>query len=130
MATVIRTAIYSDLDMELTKQTDGDVKRDTEIEAVIHSLENIISTTQGSRRMLPEFAIDIHNLLFEPLDKRTAEMIGNRIVLAIETWETRVEIIKLNIDVNYDQNLYNMTLEFMLKPYDEIISIDFVLLAQ
>jgi phage baseplate assembly protein W len=127
---VIRTAIYSDLDMELNKQTDGDFQRDTEINAVINSLENIVSTIQGSRRMLPEFAIDIHNLLFEPLDEKTAEMIGNRIVLAIETWEQRVEIIKLNIDVNYDQNLYNMNLEFILKPYDEVIVIDFVLMAE
>lgn len=126
----IRTAIYSDIDLELNKQTNGDFQRDVEIDAVVNSLQNIISTMQGSRRMLPEFAIDIHNLLFEPLDEKTAEMIGNRIILAIETWEQRIEIVKLNIDVNYDQNLYNMSLEFMLRPYDEVIIIDFVLMAE
>jgi len=127
---VHRRTIYSDIDMELNKQTDGDIQRDTELDAVINSLENIISTMQGSRRMLPEFAIDIQNLLFEPLDKRTADMIGQRIIVAIETWDTRIEIIKLNIDVNYDQNLYNMSLEFQVKPIEEVITIDFVLVAQ
>lgn len=125
-----RTAVYSDIDMELTKQTDGDITRDTEINAVINSLENIISTLQGSRRMLPEFAMDIQNLLFEPLDESTAKMIGNRIVTAITTWDTRIEIIKLKIITNYDSNRYDMTLDFQIKPIDEIRTIDFVLIAQ
>lgn len=125
-----RTAVYSDIDIELTKQTNGDITRDTEINAIINSLTNIISTIQGSRRMLPTFALDIQNLLFEPLDERTAKMIGDKIVLAIETWDTRVEIIELKIITNYDQNLYEMTLDFQIKPIDEIRTIDFVLIAQ
>ena len=125
-----RTAVYSDLDLELTRQTDGDVKKDIEIDAVVNSLQNIISTLQGSRRMLPEFALDIQRLLFEPLDERTAKLIGNKIVTAIELWETRVEIIKLNITTDYDANLYRMTLDFRIKPIDEIRAIEFVLIAQ
>jgi phage baseplate assembly protein W len=126
----IRTAVYSDVDMELNRQNDGDIQRDIELHAVINSLENIISTIQGSRRMLPEFAMDIHKMLFEPLDDRTANMIGKRIIYAIQTWDNRVEIVKLDVDVNYDQNLYNMTLSFQIKPINEIISIDFILVAQ
>jgi phage baseplate assembly protein W len=125
-----RTSVYSDLDIELTRQTDGDVRKDIEINAVINSLQNIISTLQGSRRMLPEFALDIQRLLFEPLDERTAKMIGNKIVTAIETWETRVEIIQLNISTDFDANLYNMTLNFQIKPIEEIRTIEFVLIAQ
>ena len=125
-----RTSVYSDIDMELTRQTDGDFKKDKEIDAVINSLQNIISTLQGSRRMLPEFAIDIQRLLFEPLDERTARMIGNRIVLAIETWDSRIEIVELNIVTKYDENLYEMTLNFMIKPIREIRTIEFVLIAQ
>jgi phage baseplate assembly protein W len=126
----IRTAVYSDVDMELNRQNDGDIQRDIELHAVINSLENIISTIQGSRRMLPEFAMDIHKMLFEPLDDKTANMIGKRIIYAIQTWDNRVEIVKLDVDVNYDQNLYNMTLSFQIKPINEIISIDFILVAQ
>ena len=125
-----RTSVYSDIDLELSKQTDGDFTKDTEINAVINSLQNIISTLQGSRRMLPEFAMDIQNLLFEPLDERTAKMIGNRIVLAIETWDTRVEIVELNIVTNFDQNLYEMTLNFLIRPIEEVRTIEFVLIAQ
>ena len=125
-----RTSVYSDLDLELTRQTDGDVKKDTEIDAVVNSLQNIISTLQGSRRMLPEFALDIQRLLFEPLDERTAKQIGNKIVTAIELWETRVEIIQLNVTTDYDANLYRMTLNFRIKPIEEIRAIEFVLIAQ
>ena len=48
--------MYSDVDMELTRQTDGDVQKDTDTDAVINSLNNIIATLQGGRRMIPEFA--------------------------------------------------------------------------
>lgn len=124
-----RTAVYSDIDMELNKQNDGDIQRDVELDAVINSLENIVSTMQGSRRMLPDFAIDIHNLLFEPLDDQTANLIGNKVVDAIELWDDRIEIIELHIVVDYENNLYRMRLDFTIRPTDEVAAIDFVLIA-
>ena len=93
-------AIYSDIDIELETQADGDVLRDTETEAVRNALINIINTRQGSRRMLPEFAINIFDVLFEPMDDTTAYDLGNRIFSAIESWDDRVVIEGLNKAVN------------------------------
>ncbi len=127
---VTRTSTYSDLDLELTKATDGDITRDIDIDAIINSLDNIVSTLQGGRRMLPEFAQDIWNLLFEPLDDDTARMIGERLLEAIQVWEDRVDVTLVDMTPMYDDNQYNVQVSFTIKPIEEILTIDFVLFAQ
>ena len=126
----IRSFVYSDVDMELNHQTDGDIQKDTDIEAIINSLNNIISTLQGSRRMLPEFAQDVWSLLFEPMDDDTARMIGERILEAVRIWEDRVEVTSIDIDTDYDTNLYNLRMNFTIKPLSDIQTVEFVLFTQ
>ena len=126
----IRGFVYSDVDMELTRQTDGDIQKDTDIDAIINSLNNIIATLQGSRRMLPEFAQDVWSLLFEPMDDDTARMIGERILEAIRIWEDRVEVTSIDIDTDYDKNLYNLRMNFTITPLRDIQTVEFVLFTQ
>lgn len=126
----IRGFVYSDVDMELNRQTDGDIQKVIDIEAVINSLNNIISTLQGSRRMLPEFAQDVWSLLFEPMDDDTARMIGERILEAVRIWEDRVEVTSIDIDTDYDTNLYNLRMNFTIKPLSDIQTVEFVLFTQ
>jgi len=125
-----RTAVYSDVDINLTKQTDGDVTRVTEIDAVKNSLTNIMSTFQGSRRMLPEFAIAIHELLFEPIDDETARLIAERLLEGVEYWDDRIEVTGLDIEPMYDDNQYRIRLNFKILQREIIESIDFILKAQ
>ena len=120
-------AIYSDFDASLDMQQDGDILRDTENEAIINSLTNILNTRQGSRRMLPEFAVNLMDLLFEPMDDATAHEIGNRIYGAIETWDDRIIIENLGINQNYDRNQYEITLDFRLKTSRKIETVNFIL---
>ncbi len=105
---------YSDIDIFLEKQTDGDIQRDTDYDAIKNSLWNIISTIQGSRRMLPTFAMDIHKLLFEPIDAITADLIGNRLIDSIEVWDDRVTIDGLEIEPVYDDNMYRCRMRFQI----------------
>jgi phage baseplate assembly protein W len=123
-------ATYSDFDIELPRQTDGDVQRDTDINAILNSLQNIVSTLQGSRRMLPEFAQDIHSLLFEPITDESARAVGNTLLEGIRTWEDRVEVIGIDIEPKHDMNQYRIRMEFIIKPLEQEQIIDFVLFAQ
>lgn len=127
MAHFVKQAVYSDIDIELRKQADGDITRDLEEDAIINSLINIINTMQGSRRMLPEFAIDIHKLLFEPIDDVTARYIGERVLQAIEYWDERVEVVGLEIEPRYDQNEYRCRMNFKIRAANVIETIDFIL---
>lgn len=125
-----RTAIYSDVDITLIQQTDGDISRVTEINAIKNSLNNIVSTMQGSRRMIPEFAISLHEVLFDPMDEDTARIIGERILEGIEFWDDRIEISGIQIEPKYDLNEYRVRLNFKILQTDIIETIDFVLSAE
>lgn len=67
--------------------------------------------------MLPLFAINIYNYLFEPLDEITALEIGNEIFTAITNWDSRIEILDLLIVPNYDNNSYEISLTYKIKNF-------------
>jgi phage baseplate assembly protein W len=125
-----RDFVYSDLDIEFTRASDGDVTKDKDTTAILNSLSNIASTLQGSRRMLPEFAQDLWGLLFEPMDTETARAIGSQILEAVRTWENRVDVTAINIVPDYDNNIYKISMTFTIKPLRVEETIDFVLFSQ
>jgi len=121
------TAVYSDIDIELEKQTDGDITKNIDLDAVKNSLSNIINTAKGSRRMLPEFGSDVQKMLFEPLDEITARRIGENILNAIKMWEDRIDIIGFHVHADENNNQYDCHLNFILKGSQIEQAIDFIL---
>jgi phage baseplate assembly protein W len=123
----IGQAFYSDVDIEMLPQTDGDITRDVEYEAVINSLKNIFNTIPGTRRMLPDFAVDIWGYLFEPMDEDTALRIGNDFLRAIETWDDRVIVQNIHVHANYDNNQYEVKLTFRIQSTRQEATVNFIL---
>jgi len=109
--------IYSDFDGKLERQQDGDITLDTELEAVKNSLQNILTTRKGSRRMLPEFGGTIEEMLFEPMDEITARRIANDILAAIQFWDNRIEILGIDMTVNYDAQQYEVDMVYRIKGF-------------
>lgn len=107
-------SIYSDFNIELPKQQDGDIEKNTDTDAVENSIINILRTRKGSRRMLPEFGCGIYYMLFEPIDTRTGNNIGREIVNALKRWEPRCILNAVNIDVNYDANQYSVSIDYSI----------------
>lgn len=93
----------------------GDIIRNVDIEAINNSLKNILGTLQGTRRMLPEFALGLYRLLFEPIDDVTADLIRNKIISAINRWDDRIEITGLDVDPREDDNMYNVRLVYFIR---------------
>jgi phage baseplate assembly protein W len=123
-------AIYSDIDISLDKQQDGDIKIDEDVAAVFNSLTNIVMTIQGQRRMRQDFAYGPTNYLFEAITESNAISLGNIISQAITMYENRIQAT--NIHVSYDTNnkLYTATVNFiMLGQIPVVYSIPFILKA-
>jgi phage baseplate assembly protein W len=127
-----KQSVYSDIDMDLTLQSDGDITRDIDVEAIKNSIVNIITTIPGERRMLPTFAFGVYNLLFEPMSDEISQKIGNNILSAIQTWEDRIIIDQVVIMPLYDSGQYNITVNFTLRGIGSqvVYSIDAILRAQ
>jgi len=121
------TAVWSDMDIELTRQTNGDITRNTDVNAILNSVTNIINTLQGSRRMLQPFAANMSGLLFEPIDDITARMIAESLIESIRYWEDRIEITGFDINPIYDESRYDCRLKFNIIGSKEIKEIKFIL---
>lgn len=118
---------YSDIDIELSKITSGDIKKDVNIDAIINSLKNILLTMKGSRRMLPEFGSNLQRLVFEPIDEITAREIGEEIIDSVRRWDNRIIFTDILVKPIYDKNEFYIGLTFKLQNNREENKIDFIL---
>ena len=117
---------WRDFDIAMEKQADGDIKVMIDEDAIRNSLINIFSTMKGSRRMIPEAFIDLHRILFEPMDTSTAQQIGESLVNAIRLWDDRVIILNFNVDINEDSNSYATRITYQMANSTNIATLDYV----
>lgn len=60
------------------------------------------------------------DLLFEPLDFGTAALIRDEIYAVIKRYESRIDILELNVDINYDDNGYDIALEYAIRGRSDL----------
>lgn len=106
--------IYIDLDRMMLKLPDGNIKKTNSMDTIHQSIKNILATVPGERVMLPTFGSRLRYLLFEPLDEDTAVLINNEIRNSIGLWEDRVRVTNVSIEPDYDRNIYNVVLSYVL----------------
>jgi hypothetical protein len=74
----------------------GGVQMIDEQAAIRQAVLLLLSTTPGERVMRPAYGCNLHRLLFWPNDNTTAGLAIHYVRQAIERWEPRVEIVKLD----------------------------------
>jgi phage baseplate assembly protein W len=65
-------------------------------EAIRQSLMLLISTRPGERVMRPEYGCDLARLVFSPIDDTTAGLAIHFVRQAVERWEPRVEVLRVD----------------------------------
>jgi phage baseplate assembly protein W len=80
--------------------------------AIKQSVRNLIVTVPGERFFNPNIGSRITNLLFEPLDFINASLVKSEIEYTINAFEPRVRLIEVIVDENYDDNGYDVEVEF------------------
>lgn len=112
---------FRDINLEFETNNSGDIKTDENEDAIINSVQNILSTLMGSRRMLPTFADNLNSLLFDPIDDITASYIEDNILDAIERWDDRVEVTNINVIPKEDKNKYNIHMTINVNSIGEMV---------
>lgn len=68
-------------------------------EVDIHeSLQILFSTAAGERFLRPDYGLDMHELMFEPISTTLRTFLIDRVRMAILIYEPRIKVIDLNID--------------------------------
>ena len=113
-------SIFSDLDFKWRKLTSGDVSKVFDADAIGQSLQSLFNTTKGERFFNLTYGSRLPFLLFEPFDALTAHSIVEDIKQSTSVWEPRIEITDLDIDLDYDKQVYNITLVYKILSTTEI----------
>jgi phage baseplate assembly protein W len=130
MATIQANTVrqYKDLDLRFTAHpVRKDVTKHVDEMAVINSLKNLILTNHYERPFQPEIGSNIQRLLFENMDNITASAIQREIFQTINNYEPRVVVESIQVSPNFDNNSYNIGMQFYIVNRTEPISIQFFL---
>ena len=82
---------YSDLDNQLGQFNTELIVRDRD--AINVALENLFSTSVGSRWWFPDFGASLRQFLFMPLTEHTATLIIMHLNNVVSTYEKRIQLI-------------------------------------
>ncbi len=65
------------------------------------AIELILSTAPGERPMRPEFGCGVHDFVFDTIDAATVGRLETEIRIALDRWEPRIEIQKVDFDLDH-----------------------------
>jgi len=112
--------IWSDLDHRLVQDSEGSLKRVVNVQSVLTSIDNIIRTYKGERVMLPEFASNLKNIIFESMSESMLDFVSRDIKDTIERWDDRVVVSQVKILMDPDYSSISLTIIFGIKGFSKV----------
>jgi hypothetical protein len=95
--------------------------------AIARSLRNLIFTSPGDKPFRPNIGCRVSEMLFENLDTITAQQIKGEIEYTIKNFEPRVDLQKVEVEPNFENNEFNCLIKYEIIGISEIQELTFVL---
>ena len=97
-------------------------------ESVRQAILLLLSTMPGERVMRPEYGCNLHRLAFAPNDDTTAGLAIHYVRRALERWEPRIEILKLDAGRNVQRpTLLDINLHYRVLATQRVADLTFSL---
>lgn len=130
---VTRKNDYSDLDLDfIAHPTTKDVVKKTGADAIKRSVRNLILTNFYDRPFRSYIGSSAQKILFDNINPLTATFLKNAIIEVINNFEPRVQLVNddnngVIVQVNADNNGYNVTISFVIVNRSEPVVVSFFL---
>jgi phage baseplate assembly protein W len=119
---------FSDLDLNFTiHPIKKDINRHTNETAVVNSIKNLILTNHYEKPFQPDIGSNVRRMLFENMDTITATTLQNEIAQTIKNYEPRVNISKIEVAPDFENNGFEVYMEFFVVNVTNPITINFFL---
>ncbi len=110
------TQSFKDVNITFKKHpVTGDVVVSKDASAIKQAIVNLLLTNKGEKLFDPEYGSDIRSYLFEPLDYATANQVQSNIRYTIAKWEPRIGVTNIEAVPNYDDNGFDVYLEYEIR---------------
>lgn len=111
---------YQDLSLDPIITSDGNISTVTNEASIKQSLNMIVNISRGSRIFAPDYGCRLKAFLFEPFDESTAKQIGIELQETITNYEKRVDIITINVNMDWQTTSYDINLVYRIKNTQNI----------
>jgi phage baseplate assembly protein W len=119
---------FKDLDLNFNiHPVKKDINKHVDEMAVINSIKNLVLTSPYEKPFHPEISSRVRSLLFENMDQITASVLEREIEQVIKNYEPRVNVYKVNVSPDFDNNGFGVGMEFYIVNRTEPITIEFFL---
>ena len=122
-------ASFKDISITFKKHpVTDDIVQVKDKSAIAQAIKSLLLTRKGERPFKPNFGSGLQKSLFEPLDYGSAVLIKNEINTSLSIYEPRIVVRKINCLVDYNNNGYDIELEYKIKGRtDRPVAIEFFL---
>jgi phage baseplate assembly protein W len=104
----------------------GGVEMVEESDSIRQAIYILITTIPGERVMRPDYGCLVHRLAFSPNDDTTAGLGIHYVRQALERWEPRIEIVRLDAGRNPDlPEMLDLVLDYRVKATRQLDSLNF-----
>ena len=86
--------------------------------AIARSVRNLVFTLPGERFFNENLGSKVSRSLFENIDEISASVIQDEITNTINNYEPRVNLIDVVVSPNYDENEFNVTINYRIVGID------------
>ena len=86
--------------------------------AIARSVRNLVFTLPGERFFNENLGSKVSRSLFENIDEISASVIKDEIENTINNYEPRVNLIDVVVSPNYDENEFNVTINYRIVGID------------
>ena len=121
--------IYKDLNLNFGKHpVTKQIQTLTDASAVKRSVRNLVQIGEYEKPFHPEIASGVRDMLFENMTPFTAQTLSTKIKEVIENHEPRALLANINVIPNFDNNQYEVTVEFYIQNAPaELVDLSFTL---
>ena len=117
MAEIIGTGVAFPLRVDRR----GGVALSRDNDDVQEAIALILGTAPGERPMRPEFGCGVHNYIFESVDAYALGRIEYEILVALDRWEPRIEVLAIEFDLsNSDRGELMIDITYQLRATNDI----------
>ena len=119
---------YKDLNLSIiSNPATKDIAKLKDVEAVKRSVRNLVELNHFEKPFHPEIGSDIRNLLFENMTPITHMAISRAVEDLINAYEPRAKLLSVSTNAQYDNNSYEVTINFQVIGTPEPITVQTML---
>jgi len=86
--------------------------------AIARSIRNLIFTNRGDKPFNPFLGSRVNQMLFDPMDQISSVSLRSEIERTINSFEPRVNLNKVTVTPNYDENQYDIVIKYQVIGID------------